>query len=56
MEIKEEKLLQITLKDKDAENFKSAMKKISDTKSIGFNKQTLSEDESKTIKDLNEKL
>ena len=56
MEIKEEKHLSIILKGEDVDNFKSAIKKISDTKNIGFNKQILSDEERKTVNTLNEKL
>jgi len=49
--------LKIKLKESDADDFKSALKKISDeNKSIGFKKNNLSEGEIKVIHKLSDNL
>lgn len=53
MEIKNEKLLNITLKEKEIENFKSIIKKCEgEDKKIGFQQRVFDEDEIKLIKDI----
>ena len=54
MDTKNEKLLNITLKDKEIEKFKSIIKKCkSEDKKIGFQQKVFDEDEIKLIKDIN---
>lgn len=49
--------LEIKLKEKDVDNFKSAMKKITDEhKVIGFKYSNLNDDELNVIKTLSEKI
>ena len=53
MKTKKEKILNITLKDKEIEHLKSVVKKcVSEDKKIGFNKKIFNDDEIKFIKDL----
>lgn len=53
MEVKNEEILNITLKDKEIEHLKSVVKKcVSEDKKIGFNKKIFNDDEMKFIKDL----
>ncbi len=54
METKKVESLNITLKDKEIERFKSIIKKCeSEDKQIGFQQKTFDEDEMKLIKDIN---
>lgn len=51
------KSLKIKLKEADADNFVSALKKITtDEKSVGFQKFNFTDDEAKCLKDLSDKL
>lgn len=53
MEAKNEKILNITLKDKEIELLKSVIKKcVSEDKKIGFNQKVFNDDEMKFIKDI----
>jgi hypothetical protein len=57
MKTEHTKQLKIKLKDSDADNFKSAIKKIADeNKAIGFKKSNLNEDEIKVIQQLSDKV
>lgn len=57
MKVETNKQIKVKLKGKDAENFKSALKKIADEeKSIGFKKSNLNEDELKVIQSLSDKV
>jgi hypothetical protein len=57
MKIEAKKQLKIKLQESDADNFKSAIKKIVDeSKIIGFKKTNLNEDEIKVIHELSDKL
>lgn len=48
-------VLKIKLKGEDADNFKKAIKKLSE-KSIGFNSREFSDEEVKVLKTLNNKI
>ena len=53
MEAKNEKILNITLKDKEIELLKSVVKKcVGEDKKIGFNTKVFNDDEMKFIKDM----
>lgn len=57
MEIKEVKELTIKLKGKDAENFKSAIKKITDeSKKIGLKNTSVTTEEMDLINSINSKI
>jgi hypothetical protein len=57
MKVETNKELKVKLKGNDADNFKSALKKIADEqKTIGFKKSNLNEDELKVIQSLSDKV
>lgn len=57
MEIKKEQTINIEFKGKEADDFRSAVKKLSaETNKVGFNNSSLTSDEKSIIKDLAEKV
>jgi hypothetical protein len=57
MELEEIKSIKIEFKGEEADRFKTAIKKVhEDVSRAGFNNTTLSSDELKLIKDLNQKV
>ena len=57
MKVESEKSIKLKIKGKDVDDFKSAIKKMSDqTKQIGFSNHILNEDEIKVIQSLSEKI
>ncbi len=57
MDYKKEKVLNITLKDKEIENFQSIINKCKEgDKNIGFNNNKFTDDENKLLKDINNAL